>query len=406
MTATTLGGDSEELIRGVSRAILADPGILMPVHAAVVDAAGGPFAADPSIVEALGEATRENALHWTRSMYEHPRLRVAPTLSSQVVGVAREGFRWGTEKTLRTAYRAGEQAMWSLWMRLAFSLHDDPEVLLPALDHVSSSLARWVEDTSAALLDLLERERTALSGDAQVRRLELVNLVLGGSSVPTDHLEEALRYPLSASHLGVIVSAPPRLADRARLVQAASIVGRLTKSAHQLLVHASTSSLWLWVTPRALMTPDDLETATAQHPDVRLVVGPRDEGVDGFRRSHHRALEAQRLVRDHGEQRIVFYDDVAAVLLLAAESARLREFVHTTLGPLAAGPAELRQTLRVFIRERYNASQTARLLYTHRNTVLQRVRRAEQLLPTTLERHGTNVGLALDAMHWLNVRLD
>jgi DNA-binding PucR family transcriptional regulator len=59
--------------------------------------------------------------------------------------------------------------------------------------------------------------------------------------------------------------------------------------------------------------------------------------------------------------------------------------VHTTLGPLSSGPAELRQTLRVFIRERYNASETVRLLYTHRNTVLQRVRRAEHLLPTTLK---------------------
>ncbi|GGS20646.1 hypothetical protein GCM10010269_69440 [Streptomyces humidus] len=44
--------------------------------------------------------------------------------------------------------------------------------------------------------------------------------------------------------------------------------------------------------------------------------------------------------------------------------------------------------------------------HTHRNTVLQRIRRAEQLLPTTLDRQGANVSLALDAMHWLNVHLD
>ncbi|WNM31951.1 helix-turn-helix domain-containing protein [Streptomyces sp. Li-HN-5-11] len=406
MFPTALGGDSEELIRSVSKAVLADPAILAPVHEAVVGAADGRFASNPSIVEAIGEATKDNALHWMRSMYEQPRLWVVPNLSSQVVGIGREGFRWGAENTLRTAYRAGEQAMWSLWMKLAFSQCDDPEILLPALDHASRSLARWVEDTAGALVDLLERERTALSGDAQVRRLELVNQLLGGAAVPMDDLDEALSYPLSASHLSVIISAPPRLADRARLVQAASVVCRLTEAAHHLLVHASTSSLWLWTTPRVPMTPDDLETATAHHPDVRFVVGPLDVGVDGFRRSHHRALEAQRLVRDHGAQRIVFYEDVAVVLLLAAEGPRLREFVHTTLGPLASGPAELRDTLRVFIRERYNASQTARLLFTHRNTVLQRIRRAEQLLPTTLDRHGANVGLALDAMHWLNVPLD
>jgi DNA-binding PucR family transcriptional regulator len=207
--------------------------------------------------------------------------------------------------------------------------------------------------------------------------------------------------------MSVIISAPPQVADRAHLVQAASIVCRLTESASQLLVHASASSLWLWVTPRVRMTADDL--AITSLPEVRLAVGPIDEGVDGFRRSHHGALEVQRLVHAHGAHRIAFHDDVAAVLLVAGEGARLREFIHATLGPLASGTSghvELRETLRVFVRERYNATRTARRLYTHRNTVLQRIRRAEQLLPATLDRQGANVSLALDIMHWLNVQLD
>ncbi|MGW3116707.1 PucR family transcriptional regulator [Streptomyces sp. NPDC001107] len=403
MTSAKLGADAEELIRSVSKAILADPNLLTPIQEAVIGATGRPFASNPSVIEAIGEATRENTLHWTRSMLENPGECVAPHLSAQVIGVAREGFRWGDENNLRTAYRAGEEAMWSLWLKLAFSLCHDPETLQPALDRAYSSLARWIESTSGALLDLLEKERGALSGDEQVRRLELVNLLLGGAA-PTDKMERDLAYPLAASHMSVIVSTPLRLADRASLVQAANIVCRLTESASQLLVHASASALWLWVTPRIRMTPDDL--ATTPLPDVRLAVGPVDKGVDGFRRSHHGALEVQRLVHDHGTHRIAFYEDVAAVLLVAGEAARLREFIHATLGPLATGHAELRETLRVFVRERYNATRTARLLHTHRNTVLQRIRRAEQLLPTTLDRQGANVSLALDAMHWLNVHLD
>jgi DNA-binding PucR family transcriptional regulator len=59
----------------------------------------------------------------------------------------------------------------------------------------------------------------------------------------------------------------------------------------------------------------------------------------------------------------------------------------------------------VFIRARYNASKTAAIMFAHRNTVLQRVRRAEQLLPVDLDRNGTNIGLALEALYWLNIEL-
>jgi len=126
--------------------------------------------------------------------------------------------------------------------------------------------------------------------------------------------------------------------------------------------------------------------------------------VDGFRRTHDRAVETQRLVQTHNAHRVAFYDDVAAVLLLARDDARLREFIHAILGPLTSEPPELRDTLRMFIHQRYNASRTAELLFTHRNTVLQRIRRAQDRLPVTLDRHGTNVGIALDAMHWLNLQ--
>ncbi|WP_231961090.1 PucR family transcriptional regulator [Amycolatopsis thermoflava] len=386
--------------------MLADPTVLRPIQEAVANAAGRRFGSDPSIAEAIGAATRANARHWARSMYEDPRRDVEPNLSSQVIGIAREGYRWGAENTLRASYRAGEQAMWSIWMQIAFSLCDEPDTLLPALDLASRSLSLWVEGTVGALTDVLEQERAALSGDEHVRRLELVNLILGGAPVPLTGVDRRLGYRLSARHIGVILWALPQVADRTALVQVASRVGRIVESRSQLLVHASASSLWLWLTPGIPVSPEALETATAPYRDVRLAIGSLDEGLDGFRRTHDRAVETQHLMQTHNTHRVAFYDDVAAVLLLARDEARLREFIHATLGPLASGPQELRDTLRMFIHQRYNASRTAELLFTHRNTVLQRIRRADDRLPGTLDRHGTNVGLALDAMHWLNVHVD
>ena len=46
----------------------------------------------------------------------------------------------------------------------------------------------------------------------------------------------------------------------------------------------------------------------------------------------------------------------------------------------------------------------ARALYTHRNTVLNRLQRAERLLPFPLAGHGLEVGVALEIARWLGTQ--
>ena len=77
------------------------------------------------------------------------------------------------------------------------------------------------------------------------------------------------------------------------------------------------------------------------------------------------------------------------------------QFVHRTLGEFASAPAELRETARVYLREESNASRTARVLYTHRNTVLGRLARMTELLPAPLDGRVLQVALALEIVHWM-----
>jgi DNA-binding PucR family transcriptional regulator len=58
--------------------------------------------------------------------------------------------------------------------------------------------------------------------------------------------------------------------------------------------------------------------------------------------------------------------------------------------------------VRVYLREEHNAARTARTLFTHRNTVLARLARAEELLPAPLAGRGLQVALALEILHWRN----
>ena len=67
-------------------------------------------------------------------------------------------------------------------------------------------------------------------------------------------------------------------------------------------------------------------------------------------------------------------------------------------------PANLRDTLCVYIAEQFSAARAARALYTHRNTVLNRLQRAERLLPLPLAGHGLEVGVALEIAQWLGTQ--
>jgi DNA-binding PucR family transcriptional regulator len=90
------------------------------------------------------------------------------------------------------------------------------------------------------------------------------------------------------------------------------------------------------------------------------------------------------------------------ITLLAADAQRLREFISDTLGPLAgngAALARLRETLRIYFQEADNSAAAAARLDTHRNTVLHRIARAQELLGTPLPPRRLALSVALEAAH-------
>jgi DNA-binding PucR family transcriptional regulator len=145
-----------------------------------------------------------------------------------------------------------------------------------------------------------------------------------------------------------------------------------------------------------------VDTELARLPDVRVALGPVLAGFDGFRRSHLDALATQRLMSRGGgsDLRLARYDEVQVVTLATQDAERAEEFVARTLGAFASAPAELRETARVYLQEAHNATRTARVLFTHRNTVLGRLARIDKLLPAPLEGRGLQIGLALEILHW------
>jgi DNA-binding PucR family transcriptional regulator len=397
-----LSPQAADLVRRIARVILDEPADLMAeVHAAVSAVADEPLRSEPTLVAEVAASTRANVLHCAASILEEPGGRVPANLTPEVLGIAREAFRRGIEQTVYTTYHAGQNVVWAYWMRTAFSLSSDPAVLRPALEAGSRSVSGFVEDMVAALSEHLRHERAELTRGSHERRFEVVSLILASSPITTERAGTQLGYDLRRQHTAAILWTDPRCPDQAALARAAEALGAATSARQVLTVIASSSSVWAWLAGAADTGTSPLTEATADYPAIRVAVGPAIAEPDGFRRSHFDAVVTQRLMARRPDLRVARFADIQLVALALQDEQRAREFVARTLGTFADAEGELRETLCVYIGAQFSASRAARALYTHRNTVLNRLQRAERLLPFPLAGHGLEVGVALEIAQWL-----
>ena len=403
-----LSPQAADLIRQIAHVFLDEPADLMAeVHAAVSAAADEPLRSEPTLAAEVAASNRANVLHLAASMLKDPGGRVPANLTPEVLGIAREAFRRGIEQAVYTTYHAGQNAVWAYWMRTAFALSQDPAALRQALEAGSRSLAGFIDDTVAALSEQLRRERADLARSSHARRFEVVSLVLDSAPIITGRASTGLGYDLRRRHTAAVLWTDPRRPDQGALAQAAEALGSATRARQVLTVIASSSSVWAWLAAADTDTDTGaLAAATAAHPAVRVAVGPAGAGVGGFRRSHFDAVATQRLMSRRPDLRVARFADVQLVTLAIQDEQRAREFVVRTLGQLADADRELRDTLCVYIAEQFSAARAARALYTHRNTVLNRLQRAERLLPLPLAGHGLEVGVALEIAQWLGTQPD
>jgi DNA-binding PucR family transcriptional regulator len=391
------------LIRRVAAQVM-DPatGALAEVEEAVLVGLGEPLRSDPVLAEEALASTRENAQHWIDHVTADPFTPVEPLMAPSVVGIARAASRRGADRNVWAAYNAGRNAVWRHWMRHTFAVSDDTEVVARSLDVVATSIGTWIDATLDQLAEHIRRERDELTRATHAQRFETVNLVLEGAPIQAASASERLGYQLRGRHLGAVLWTDPAAPDPAALSRAAEELRRRTSASQLLTVAANSFSSWVWVSGIS-------EAATAaapftSAPDVRGAIGSPADGIDGFRRSHYEAVETQRLQMRRGAGgagEVASFADVALVALAGRDEQAAREFVVRTLGRLSDADLELRETVRVYIRTMFNAARTAEVLFTHRNTVLNRIQRAERLLPEPLAVRGLEVGTALELRRFL-----
>jgi DNA-binding PucR family transcriptional regulator len=392
-----------ELLRqGAELALQAPPDWLTDIEDSTL---AGPdmrqVAEDPVLNAVIRRTLRSSLRHWALSNQRDPGAPVAASIGPDTLGVARDLVRRGLDESVLHAYRQGQNAAWLRWMSVAFTLTSDPDELRELLEVSSRSIAELVDATVAAISVQMRSERDALARGSQADRREVVSLVLDGAPITPARASERLGYRLDQAHTAVIVwndTDGSDLADLERAVEAVAGTGRTTRP---LAVVARAATVWAWVPGRRPPSLEGLAAALDDLPGVRVAIGPTAHGVEGFRRSHFDALTTQRLIaRLRSDQRIAAFDAVQLVSLTTADPDAADRFVADTLGELATAPAELRRAVSVYIHAGCHAARAAEVLYTHRNTLLRRLARADELLPRPIRGNGVAIGVALDIVHW------
>jgi len=366
---------------------------------------------DAAVLADTSASNRANAVRLL-SMFARREAKMAPIdIPPEALDVARTVARRGLDLDLIfQSYRRGQNVAWSRYLRHASQLESTGPLLFELLEVASARMFEYVDHVVAGVIAAAQREREEVLGGALARRAETIRLILDGAAIDAARAGERLGYDLRQRHTALVLWTPPHGDVQGALESAAAMLARAAGTRPPLTLSVGPSTLWAWLGSSSEPTLDTLSEAMSQAQNhIRVAVGPTRQGITGFRRSHEAAVSIQSLLAGHpGGARVALFRDLEVTALAAQSADRAAEFVAATLGPLAEdtpAAARLRDTLRVFLDEADNAPRAATRLHTHRNTVLQRVARATELLGYQPGERRLAMELALELAHQLGPRV-
>lgn len=145
--------------------------------------------------------------------------------------------------------------------------------------------------------------------------------------------------------------------------------------------------------------------------DISIGIGSYLKEFKDLKKSIYNAQKAVKLLKiDKEKNRIISYSDIGIYRLLfeVDKQEEMKNFYQETLGALIEYDLEnsnnLLNTLEVYIEQNGNLPKTAELLFIHKNTLIYRIRRIEEILQCDLKNinHLVNISSALKIGKFLN----
>ncbi|MCV6987161.1 PucR family transcriptional regulator [Mycobacterium shinjukuense] len=364
-------------------------------------AACPPIAQDPALAAVVTRSSRGNLVHFASSILRNPGAPVPPNLSPETLRMARDLVRRGLDASALEVYRIGHNVAWRRWTEIAFQLTSDPKELRELLDVPFRSANEFVDATLAGIAAQMQSEYADLTQDIRAERRKIVELILDAAPISHQRAQAQLDYAFDRSHTAAILWCDEANDDPDHLDRVAESFGQAVGCPQPLVVVPSAATRWVWVKDVDAVDLEKVGDMLADSPHTRIAIGTTLPGIDGFRRSHFDALTTQRMVaRLRSPQRVALFADVQLVALLTENPDGADDFIQTTLGDFESASSTLHTTVLTYISAECNASRAAKLLFTHRNTLLHRLETAQRLLPRPLSDTTVEVAVAIRALQW------
>lgn len=314
------------------------------------------------------------------------------------------------------AYRVGQNIAWSWWMEHLARELSDHALLMEVISRSSQRMFAYVDAVVAEQVRLWEHQRERWSGHLISQRTEAVRRLLEGETSTPQRAAREIGYKLDRQLVAGVLWESPSASLRdapgrmSRLELTAEAIVNAVGGARVLVIPAEPACIWAWFALDADFDVDTLERGVGAqlHDGQGLALSIPGRGLEGFRAGHRQALRAQRFAElSQGARGVVRFDEVETLCVMSEDPELLAEFVARKLGPLAATSSSarrLRETLLVWLREGGSASRAAECLRTHKNTVRNRVQRAEELLGRPLEDDRLGLELALTVLQRVGSR--
>lgn len=364
----------------------------------------GQIAEDPVMMAAIKRSNRASLIRWAAANIENPGAPVPPVLTPDMMSNAQELVRRGKTDLMFRAGRAAQDVAWQKWMTIVFSLTDDAAELKALLELSARSIMTYADGNLHAIAAYMTAEQEKQTQNTHVDRREWVTRVLEGVAVDSREASRRLGYPLNGTHQAAILWIEEAESELSRLDEAAeTLLALYGHTPVMLRVIANTATLWLWLNEKSPPHLPRLQAYLKDHPGVKIALGTGGKGIEGFRRAHLDALAAQRVMsRLNSPAQAASFDSLRLVALMSRDPEATLRFVNHTLGELVHAPVSLKRSLLIFLQSGCIATETAERLHTHRNTLLKRLNRAEELLPAPLEANRLHVAAALEALSWMD----
>jgi len=358
---------------------------------------------DPVLIAATRRAIRSSLIHWLNSTIETPSRRVEPYVSENILQNALAMQELGISELMLSLDKAAQNIAWEYWMEVAFTITDNPQELKLLLDVSFKSISTYVDESRLLLQEMMKDYHDQNPSRDAARKRELVLKILDSNPTGLERSVKLLGYPMDVHHCAAIVWSEGGSAELSALEKAASFFADVCGKNNALTVIMSGEIVWVWTSGSSSIDEYTLQRYLSKLPGVRMTYASAGKGVEGFRKSHMDALSTQRVLgRLRSGANVVGYESIRLAQIMSRDPEGTNGFILSTLGELNHGSTDLKASLLCYIECGCNANKAAQALHTHRNTLVRRLARAEELLPKPLLDNLVQVAAALEMDKWLS----